>query len=134
MSLFIEILLQAPAAGAKGGGGLFSPQNMSTFLMIGMIIIVFYFFMIRPQQKKQKEMNNFLGEIGKGTKIVTIGGIVGKVLEVRNKTFVIEVEGGNRLQILKSAVSLDNTKTFSSDSDDKEKSKDKEKEKETENA
>lgn len=125
---FTEILLQAAPA-AKGGGGIFGAQNMSTFLMIGMIIVVFYFFMIRPQQKKQKEMNNFLGEIGKGTKIVTIGGIVGKVLEVRNKTFIIEVESGNRLQILKSAISLENSKTFNAEDSEKEKEKDKEKEK-----
>lgn len=123
---FTEILLQAAPA-AKGGGGLFGPQNMSTFLMIGMIIVVFYFFMIRPQQKKQKEMNNFLGEIGKGTKVVTIGGIIGKVVEVRNKSFVIEVEGGNRLQILKSAISLENSKSFNAETEEKEKAKETEK-------
>ena len=76
-------------------------------LMIGLIIVVFYFFMIRPQMKKQKEQTNFLGEIGKGSKVVTIGGIVGKVAEVRDKTFIIDVEGGGKLQVLKSAISLE---------------------------
>jgi preprotein translocase subunit YajC len=115
------ILLQAKGA-APGG---MNPTMMNV-LMIGLIIVVFYFFMIRPQQKKQKEANNFLAEIGKGTKVVTIGGIVGKVLEVRNKTFVIEVEGGNRLQVLKSAISLENSRAYTSESEEKEKEKDKE--------
>lgn len=120
------LLLQAPAAPAAGApsGGM-NPTIMNV-LMIGLIIVVFYFFMIRPQQKKAKEANNFLAEVGKGTKVVTIGGIIGKVLEVRGKTFVIEVEGGNRLQILKSAISLENSRSFNNDTEEKEKEKDKE--------
>jgi len=118
--LFHEILLQA-ATGATGttaapsggfGGG------MGNFIMIGAVIIVFYFFMMRPQQKKQKEQANFLNEIAKGSKVVTIGGIIGKVLEVRSKSYLIETEGGNRLQILKSAISLENSKAFNADTTD----------------
>lgn len=126
MHLLTFILLDAaPAAGAPAAGGGMSP-NVMNILMIGLIIVVFYFFMIRPQQKKQKEANNFLAEIGKGTKIVTIGGIIGKVLDVRDKSFIIEVEGGNRLQILKSAVSLENSRTFNNN-DEKKEEKEKEK-------
>ncbi|MCX6312899.1 MAG: preprotein translocase subunit YajC [Bacteroidetes bacterium] len=115
---FHQILLQAATTPAAGGGGLFGSQGMSSFLMIGLVVVVFYFFMMRPQMKKQKEQTNFLSEIGKGTKIVTIGGICGKVLEVRAKSFLIEVEGGNRLQILKSAISLENSKIFNAETDD----------------
>ncbi|MBI3509813.1 MAG: preprotein translocase subunit YajC [Bacteroidetes bacterium] len=96
---------------------------MLNILMIGLLVVVFYFFILGPQRKKQKEQTNFLGEIGKGTKIVTIGGIVGKVIEVRSKTFVIEVENGGRLQILKSAVSLDNSKAINSPDNDEKKEK-----------
>lgn len=123
---FQHILLQAAGAtGATGGGGgLFGSQGMSSFLMIGLVIVVFYFFMMRPQMKKQKQQTNFLNEIGKGTKVVTIGGICGKVLEVRAKSFLIEVEGGNRLQILKSAISLENSKAFNDEiADEKEADK-----------
>ena len=113
-----------PVAAAPGG---ISPGLMN-ILMIGLIVVVFYFFMIRPQMKKQKEQTNFLGEIGKGTKIVTIGGIVAKVTEVRNKTFIIEVEGGNKLQILKSAVSLENSKAINAEAgEDKEEKPEKKK-------
>ncbi len=102
---FQTILLQAAAPTAPGAG-----QGMSSFLMIGLVIVVFYFFMMRPQMKKQKQQANFMNEIGKGSKVVTIGGIHGKITEVRDKTFIIEVEGGNKLQIMKSAVSLENSK------------------------
>ena len=116
---FSHLLLQAStgATAATGGGGFMS-GGMSSFVMIGLVIVVFYFFMMRPQMKKQKEQANFLNEIGKGTKIVTIGGICGKVLEVRAKSFLIEVEGGNRLQILKSAISLENSKAFNAETAD----------------
>ncbi|MDQ3108407.1 MAG: preprotein translocase subunit YajC [Bacteroidota bacterium] len=117
---FLQILLQTAPAAPAGGGGFMS-GGMSSFVMIGLVIVVFYFFMMRPQMKKQKEQASFLNEIGKGTKIVTIGGICGKVLEVRGKSFLIEVEGGNRLQIIKSAISLENSKVFNAETaDDKE--------------
>ena len=79
------------------------------FLPILLIIVVFYFFMIRPQMKKQKEQSKFRNEIKKGDKVITIGGIHGKIVEISEKTFIIEVEGGNKLKIEKSAVSLEST-------------------------
>ncbi|CAN5889483.1 hypothetical protein BH11BAC7_BH11BAC7_19750 [soil metagenome] len=116
---FQHLLLQTTTGttAATGGGGIMGGSGMSSFIMIGLVVVVFYFFMMRPQMKKQKEQASFLGEIGKGTKIVTIGGICGKVLEVRGKSFLIEVEGGNRLQILKSAISLENSKAFNAEED-----------------
>ena len=94
----LGILLMAPAEGAEGGGGL------QTLLMFGLIFLVFYFFMIRPQVKKQKEQKKFREALGKGDKIVTIGGIHGKVVEIQENTAIIEVEGNNRLKIEKSAI------------------------------
>jgi preprotein translocase subunit YajC len=78
-------------------------------LPILLIVVVFYFFMIRPQMKKQKEQNKFRLEIKKGDKIVTLGGIHGKIAEVQDKTFIIEVEGGVRIKIEKSAISMENS-------------------------
>jgi preprotein translocase subunit YajC len=95
------IILQAPAAGANS----VVPQ----FIMIGLIFVVFYFFMIRPQMKKAKEAKKYMATLEKGSKIVTIGGIHGKIIEVQDTTFIIEVEGGNRLKIQKTAVSMDAT-------------------------
>jgi preprotein translocase subunit YajC len=76
------------------------PKNL---LMIGMMIAVFYFFMIRPQQKKQKELKAFREGIKVGDKVVTIGGIHGKVLEINDTTILITSEG-SKLRFDKSAI------------------------------
>jgi preprotein translocase subunit YajC len=82
------------------------------FIMIGLIFVVFYFFMIRPQMKKAKDAKKYMATLEKGSKIVTIGGIHGKIIEVQDTTFIIEVEGANRLKIQKTAVSMDATATL----------------------
>ncbi len=91
-------------AGAQGGG-----NPITQFIPLILIIVVFYFFMIRPQLKKSKDQKKFRENIAKGDKIVTIGGIHGKIVEVQEKTFLIEVEGGHKLKIEKSAVSMDSS-------------------------
>jgi len=89
-------------------GGTPDPKNPSnplmTFLPLILIVVVFYFFMIRPQVKKTKEAKKFREALKKGDKILTIGGIHGKIIEVQDTTFIIETEGLGRLKIEKSAV------------------------------
>jgi preprotein translocase subunit YajC len=85
---------------------------MGTFIMLGLIMIVFYLFMIRPQMKKSKDQKKFREGIKKGEKIVTIGGIHGKIAEIKDATVLIDVEGGNRLKIEKSAISLESSATL----------------------
>lgn len=79
------------------------------FLPLILIIVVFWFFMIRPQMKRQKELKNFRDQLKKGDKIVTTGGIYGKVLEIGDYFIIMEVEGQNRLKVDKSAVIKDMT-------------------------
>jgi preprotein translocase subunit YajC len=101
---FLQFLLSSkpsPDGETPGGGG------MTMFIMLGAIILVFYFFMIRPQQKKQKQMQNFRETLKRGDKIVTIGGIHGKITDVQEGTFIIEVEDGTKLKIEKAAVAID---------------------------
>lgn len=96
----------APAAGTSaGGGGL-----MMNLIMIGLIIFVFYFFMMRPQMKKQKEQRTFVEELSKGSKVVTIGGIVGKIVDVTEKTFWVECKTGAKVEVLRTAISLENSR------------------------
>lgn len=102
-----NILLMAAPQGAGASGGM-----MSQLMFIIPIIVVFYFFMIRPQLKKAKDQKKYMEGIKKGDKIVTIGGIHGKIAEVNDTTFIIEVEGGNKLKIQKNAVSMDATVTI----------------------
>lgn len=90
------------AGGAQGGG-------LSSIIPMILIIVVFYFFMIRPQMKKAKEQKKFRENIKVGDKIVTIGGIHGKIAEIADTTFIITVEAGVKLKIEKSAVSMDNS-------------------------
>ncbi len=72
------------------------------------IILVFYFFMIRPQAKKAKETKKFREGLEKGQRVVTIGGIHGKILEV-NDTNVLVDTGSSKLRVEKSAISADST-------------------------
>ena len=73
-------------------------------IMLGLMLVVFYFFMIRPQMKKQKEQKAFRENLKAGDKVVTIGGIHGKILEVTDTTVLINSEG-TKLRMEKSAIS-----------------------------
>lgn len=77
---------------------------MQQLIMLVMIVVVFYFFMIRPQMKKQKELKKFRENLAVGDKVVTIGGIHGKILEVADSTVLIQSEG-TKIRFEKSAIS-----------------------------
>jgi len=98
----LNILLLAQPSGGQGNG-------LMSLIPLLLIIVVFYFFMIRPQMKKTKDMKKFREAIKKGDRIITIGGVHGKIVEVNETTFIIEVEGQNRLKIEKSAVAMENS-------------------------
>ncbi len=70
------------------------------------IFVVMYFFMIRPQKKQEKEANRMRDELSVGDEITTIGGIIGKVVSIKDETLVLETtKDRTRIRILKSAVS-----------------------------
>jgi len=81
-------------------------------VMIVMVVIVFYFFMIRPQMKKAKQEREFKDSIKKGDKVVTIGGVHGKIIEVNEKTFLLEIDQNVKVKIEKSAISAEATKQY----------------------
>jgi preprotein translocase subunit YajC len=89
--------------------------QIGQFLPLIAIIVVFYFFMIRPQLKKSKDQKKFRENIKVGDKVVTIGGIHAKISEIQDTTFIITVEGGVKLKIEKSAVSMDSTTLIGAD-------------------
>ncbi len=93
------IVLQATGAG----------QGLLGLWPMLLIIVVMWFFMIRPQMKRQKELKTFRDSLKKGDKIVTTGGIYGKVVEINDFTILMEVEGGVKLKVDKSAVIKDMT-------------------------
>ena len=83
-----------------------SGSGMHTLIMFGMIFAVMYFFMIRPQIKKQKKEREYRYALKKGDKVITVGGIYGKIIDIKEETFVIEVYGGTTLKVAKSAISM----------------------------
>ena len=97
----LNYVLLMMGQGEEGG----NPMQMLMFM--GVIVVVFYFFMIRPQMKKRKEVQKFRSEIQKGDKIMTIGGIHGKVNAIKEDAVIIEVENGNLLKIDKNAIIKD---------------------------
>ncbi len=92
---------------------LMSPKEgenpLVSLLPLVLIVVVFYFFMIRPQMKKQKDLRTFREAVKNGDKIMTLGGIHGKVVEVSDKTVIIEVENKMRLKVEKSALVTDSS-------------------------
>ena len=68
--------------------------------------------MIRPQQKKAKDQKKFVEEIKKGDYVITIGGMHGRIAEIEDDTFILEVERGGRIKFAKSSVSMDSTKAI----------------------
>lgn len=85
---------------AQGGG-------WSMFIMLILIIVVMWFFMIRPQRKQQKELQKFREGLQKGDKVVTIGGIYGTVVEVKEKTLLLEVDSNVKIKVDKNSVVKD---------------------------
>lgn len=98
MTTILNILLMAPAEGESPWG---------SFIPLILIGVVFYFFMIRPQTKKAKETKKFRENLNKGDKVVTIGGIHGKIVEMKDTNVVIETEGQGKLRIERSALSME---------------------------
>ena len=83
-----------------------SASGTSSLIMFGLIFAVMYFFMIRPQIKKQKQEREYRSALKTGDSVVTIGGIYGKVTDVKEDAIVIEVHGGTKLKVAKTAVSM----------------------------
>ncbi|HRI40860.1 MAG: preprotein translocase subunit YajC [Bacteroidota bacterium] len=91
-----------------------SQQNgalMQMLFLVG-IIVVFYFFMIRPQMRKQKTEQEFRNSLQKGAKVVTIGGIHGRIVEVADRTFMVEIDNNVRVRVERSAISAEATKAL----------------------
>lgn len=94
----------AAASDATASAGLFG--NAMPLIMIVVLIAVFYFFMIRPEQKKRKAAEEMRSNLGVGDKITTIGGMVGKIVDISNDLITFETgEDRVRIQVTKWAIS-----------------------------
>ncbi len=93
------LLMGAPSGSAASGGSM--TTSLVTFALV---IGIFYFLIIRPQNKKQKETKAMIAAVKKGDKIITIGGIRGKVHSVKEGTVIVKVDEGCKLEFSKSAI------------------------------
>jgi len=93
------IFLEAEPSGWLG--------SLTGMLPIILIIFVFYFFMIRPQMKRQKDEQKFQSDIKKGDKVVTIGGIHGKIHGIKETKIILEISENTKITIDKHAISKD---------------------------
>lgn len=79
-------------------------SSWSGILMIVLIFVIFWLFFIRPQNKRAKEQQQFRDNLQKGDKIVTIGGIHGKVEEVKERTVLVSIDHNTKIEFEKSAI------------------------------
>jgi len=86
----------APAGGAAGG--------IASFVPLILIFVVFYFLLIRPQQKKAKEHQNFLSNLKKGERVITSGGIYGRITGLTDNVVTLEIADGVTIKVLRSAI------------------------------
>jgi preprotein translocase subunit YajC len=99
---YLNIILMAPPA---QDGAQSNPLGM--FLPLIAIMVIFWFFMIRPQAKRQKELRKFRESLAKGDKVVTNGGIYGKVVSISETIIVLQVDENTKLTVDKASVLKD---------------------------
>lgn len=95
----LSILLQTPSAAPASA----FDQWKGILMMLG-LVVVFYFFMIRPQQKKQKEVARMRESLKVGDKVLTSGGIYGRIKEVNDDSFLVEIADNVKIKVDKASV------------------------------
>lgn len=100
MNLFNVLLLQAPAGAPPAGGN----AGYINILLLVALVAIFYFMMIRPQQKRQKDIQKAREAMKVGDKVITSGGIHGKIKDLGETSMLIEISEGVRVRIEKNSV------------------------------
>jgi preprotein translocase subunit YajC len=102
-------MLISPAYAQAAGGG---SDTLMTFAPLVLIFVVFYFLLIRPQQKKAKTHREMLGNLRRGDRIVTNGGLIGKITRIPNEAeLIIEIAEGIKVRVLRGMISEVSAKT-----------------------
>lgn len=90
---------------AAASGNVSSANAITTIVLLVAMLAVFYFFMYRPQKKQEKESNDMRNNLKVGDEITTIGGIIGKIVSIKDETVLIETSNErNKIRILRTAV------------------------------
>ena len=97
--LNFNLLLETAEEGAKQG------SMWPTLIMVGLLFVFLYFFMIRPQKKQERKDADMRNSLAVGDEVTTIGGIIGKVISIKEDTFVLETtREKTQIRFLKGAV------------------------------
>ena len=94
----------APAAAPTAPAGAQQQSGFGMMVPMLLILAIFYFMMIRPQQRKEKERRKMIEELRAGAKIIFASGIIGEIIEAKEKTFTVQTSSGTEMEILRSRV------------------------------
>lgn len=99
------LILLAMGAPANNGGGQ-GPSALGMWLPIILIFAIMYFLIFRPQAKKQKEQRRMIESLKKGDKIITIGGIYGEIVGIREKdnVLIVKIADNTKIELVRSSV------------------------------
>ena len=100
--LGILAMMGAPAGGA---GSASQPQGAYMFVWLGLMVALFYFMLIRPQKRREKERQALLSAVKTGDRVLFGGGFLGVVANVKEKTLVVKIADGVKVEIIRGAVS-----------------------------
>ncbi|MDB9882928.1 preprotein translocase subunit YajC [Bacteroidia bacterium] len=82
-------------------------MDYKIMIIYGLFLVVLYFFFILPNKKKRQKQVDYLADLKKGDKIVTTGGIHGKITELKDLTAIIDLGGGSKMKINRAAISME---------------------------
>ena len=89
----------AQAAGGAGGAA-----GLASFLPLVLIFVIMYFLILRPQQKRMKEQRNMIAELKRGDQVVTQGGIIGKITDVKDDEVTVEIAQGVKIRVVRATI------------------------------
>lgn len=96
--MFVTPAYAQAAAAPSGAAGL------ASFVPLILVFAIMYFLMIRPQQKKMKEHRAMVEALKKGDEVVTQGGIIGKVVSVKDGEVEVEIASGVKVRVVRSSI------------------------------
>jgi len=103
--LFVSTAMAQETTAVGAGTAAAMPSPLSSFMPLILVFILFYFLLIRPQQKKFKAHQAMLDQIKRGDKVITGGGIHGKVTKVEGTVVSVEIASGVEINVEKSTIS-----------------------------
>ena len=103
MDFILNLAMMAPPA--KGGQGGAQLSGIFMFVWLGLMIVLFYFMLIRPQKRREKERQALLAAVKTGDRVLFAGGLLGTVANVKEKTLVIKIADGVKVEVLRGAIS-----------------------------